>query len=127
MNGNVTLITAPSDLHKDGIRVLVFDLGQTYSSIVSDALKQYQGASDIIVYVINSQKDWSWIIDKKHKSDLIIFDAESLDLLAVGYFSAQPNSYYFGVLKSLHEANNRAIYNVENVLTLLENISNQYE
>ena len=59
-------------------------------------------------------------MDKKHKSDVIIFNADSENDLIVGYMAAQKNSYYFGNLKILNVVNNSAIYNAEQLLELLE-------
>jgi hypothetical protein len=40
--------------------------------------------------------------------------------LIIGYIAAQPQSYYFGTLRDLHLANDRAIYNTNDILSLLE-------
>ena len=125
MTDRITIVTPPDDILLDGIRILLIDLTEEQTNIVSTALKQSEN-NNIVAYLANG-KDWNWIIDKKHKSDLIIFNAESDDHIAVGYFAAQPKSVYFGILKSLHIANDRAIYTVEDIIFLLENISKKHE
>jgi hypothetical protein len=68
-----------------------------------------------------------WLMDKITKGDLIIFNASpthngAIELI-IGWVAAQPQSYYFGNLKDLHIANDRAIYSVNEILTLLEKVS----
>lgn len=124
MTEKVILVTPPDDVLQDGVRVLLVDLTQEQTNILSDALKQlspeYHTAG--VIYVWNSWSDTKtdWLIEKKHKSDFIIFNAESNNELLVGYLAAQPNSYYFGILRSLQSANNSAIYNTDQVIQLLE-------
>lgn len=122
MTDRITIVTTPDDILIDGIRILLVDLTDDQSSCVSTALTQSNVMKDVIVYLSNNI-DWDWIIDKKQKSDLIIFNAESENCILVGYLSAQPNSHYFGTLKDLYRANNRAIYTTEDIIFLLENIS----
>lgn len=123
MTDRITIVTPPDDILIDGIRILLVNLTEEQSNLVSSALKQANVNSDIIVYFSNRNKDWEWTIDKKHKSDIIIFNADDEDHISVGYFAAQSKSVYFGILKSLRMANNRAIYTVEDIIFLLENIS----
>jgi hypothetical protein len=124
MTEKVVLVTPPDDVLQDGIRVLLVDLTQDQTSILSDALKQlppdYHTTG--VIYVWNSWSDTNtdWLIEKKQKSNVIVFNAESDNQLIVGYMAAQPNAYYFGTLKSLHSANSYAIYNTDQVIQLLE-------
>ena len=122
MTDRITIVTTPDDILIDGIRILLVNLTDDQSYCVSTALKQSNVKNDIIVYLSNNI-DWDWIIDKKQKSDLIIFNSDSENSMLVGYLTAQSNSYYFGTLKDLHRANNRAIYTTEDIIFLLENIS----
>ena len=64
--------------------------------------------------------------DKKHKSDIIIFNADSDNDIVVGYLAAQTNSYYFGNLKLLSTVNRSAIYNTDQLYDLLEKLIGHY-
>lgn len=109
MNNKITLVTPPDDILLDGKRILLVDLSQDQSKIVSDSLTAID--KSVIVYIWKSGDDLDWLFDKKHKQDLLIFNAESQNELVVGYLAAQKNSYYFGILKSLQSVNKSAIYN----------------
>ena len=66
-------------------------------------------------------------LDKKIKSDLIFFNAESFLKDVVGYFSAQRKSHYFGKLLNFNLANPREVYAVEDCQSILENFLRDYE
>ena len=122
MSDKIVLVTAPDDILIDGIRLLLVGLTSEQSQTVSNALLRSENLDyPLIVYAWQSLDDRDWLIDKKIKSDIIIFNAdnETLELIN-GYMSAQPNSYYFGNLKDLHIVNKNAIYSAEDVLILLE-------
>ncbi len=126
MTDKVIIVTSPDDTTLDGIRLLLVNLSQEQGQEVSTALMNSNLEDTTVVYIWNNESV-QWLLDKKAKSDLIIFNAESNNDILVGYLSAQPKSYYFGTLKDLHLANNRAIYNAKDVLTLLEKISKNHD
>jgi hypothetical protein len=66
-----------------------------------------------------------WLLDKKTKSDIILFSADenSMSEMIIGYLAAQRNSYYFGNLRDFYKANDRSIYGVIDLLNLLNKIS----
>ena len=126
MTDKILVVTAPDDILLSGIRILHVNLTQDQSQIVSKALLDYEGNYSLINYVWKMGDRVDWFLDKVAKSNLIIFNADSpvdpgSDLI-LGWTAAQPNSYYFGNLRDLHLANNHAIYSVEDILNLLENI-----
>jgi len=129
MTDKIVIVTPPDDILTDGVRVVLFDLVDEQTAILSEALKQLQETTaNAIVYSYNSwNENIDWLIEKKQKSDLIIFNADSNNDLIVGYLAAQPNSYYFGTLKSLQAANNCAIYNTDQAIQLLETTLSKYE
>jgi hypothetical protein len=128
MTDKILVITAPDDIALDGIRILAVNLTQEQGQIISNALLQFDNFNfNIINYVWNTGNDTSWLLDKKTKSDLIIFNADVDNNTITGYLSAQPKSCYFGTLKDLRLANDRAIYTTEDVLTLLEIIVKKHE
>jgi hypothetical protein len=67
------------------------------------------------------------MLDKKHKSDHIIFNADSTNDLIIGYMSAQANSSYFGTLKLLSKVAGSAIYSIEQCKDLLSKYVGDYE
>lgn len=126
MTNRVLLVTAPDDVLVDGIRILLVDITTTQQQIISDALTLLDNSPDIVVYVWNSANDTAWLLDKKLKSDAVIFNADSENDVIIGYMAAQSNSHYFGTLKILSVVNKSTIYDTDQVLIILENKIKQY-
>ena len=131
MTDKILIVTDPDDTLLQGIRILHVELTEEQSSIVSSALLNCTLPHTIINYVWKIGNPVDYLLDKITKSDLVIFNASvpnngAIELL-IGWTAAQHNSYYFGTLKDLHRANDRAIYSVEDVLILLEKVARQYE
>ena len=127
MTDKILVVTAPDDTLIDGIRVVLVELDQEQSQIVSNALLTANTRYSIITYAWKMGDSIEWLIDKKLKSDIVIFNADSRNELITGYIAAQPNSYYFGNLKSLAKANDSAIYTTDQILTLLEKAQDYYD
>jgi hypothetical protein len=127
MSDKILVVTSPDDTLLDGIRILHVDLTQEQSQLVSTALLESATNITVINYVWQLGAPVSWLLDKKAKSDIIFFNADASVEMFVGYIAAHPNSYYFGNLRDLHLVNNRAIYNTEEIIHLLEKVSNNYE
>jgi hypothetical protein len=127
MSDKVIIVTAPDDVNVDGIRVLLVDLYQNQTHVLSQALSQLNNTPTIISYVWKNEESIDWLIDKKHKSDLIIFNADSTNDLITGYMAAQSNSYYFGTLRSLHLVNKSAITAVDHFLEAMEKLIFNHE
>jgi len=119
MTDSVILVTDPDDVQVDGLRLLLVDLNVDQNQIVSDSLARSEGFGSIVSYIWRSGDSVDWLLDKKHKSDLIIFNADSENDIIIGYMAAQKYSYYFGTLKILSPANNRNIYNADDVTKIL--------
>ncbi len=119
MTDSVILVTDPDDIQVDGLRLLLVDLNVDQNQIVSDALAQSSGFGSIVSYIWRSGDSPDWLLDKKHKSELIIFNADSENDIIIGYMAAQKYSYYFGTLKILSPVNNRNIYNADDVTKIL--------
>lgn len=118
----VIVVTSPDDVLVDGLRIILAGLTTDQQHIVSEALIQLDIDSTIIVYTWNpADNDWS--IDKKHKSDIIFFNADWEDIL-VGYLAAQPNSHYFGTLKALGKVNTSVVYDTEQVSSIIQTALN---
>lgn len=126
MTNKVLLVTAPDDVLVDGIRILLVDIVPEQQQIISDALTLLDNSPDIIVYVWNSANDTAWLLDKKLKSDAVIFNADGENDVIIGYMAAQSNSHYFGTLKILSVVNKSTIYDTDQVLIILENKIKQY-
>lgn len=121
MTSSVVLVTPPDDTTADGFRLLLVDLDVVQTKIISDCLLQLNSRAMVITYLWDhNSHDASWLLDKKLKSDLIIFNAASANQLIVGYMSAQRNSHYFGPLKTLATVNARTIYASEDCGFLLK-------
>jgi len=119
MSDHVIIVTVPDDFLPDSFRFLIYDLTENQTQIISESLLRLNKVGNIVVYSARPTDSIDWILDKKLKSDFIIFNADSLDDTMVGYFAAQRNSYYFGTLKKLNKINKSAIYSVEDVVELL--------
>jgi hypothetical protein len=126
MIDKIVLVTPPDDILVDGIRLLLVDVTIPQSQMVSSVLTQFETIPTVVAYMWSSGDSVDWLIDKKHKSDIIIFNADSDNDIVVGYLAAQPNSYYFGNLKLLSTVNRSAIYNTDQLYDLLEKLIGHY-
>lgn len=126
MTNKVILVTEPDDTLQDGLRILLVNLTNEQTQIISDALTSFTSLPTIILYVWNTSET-SWLFDKKPKSNLIIFNAESANEIIIGYMAAQKNSAYFGNLKDLSSINPQGIYNTDDCKNLLLNAIEKYE
>ncbi len=126
MSDKILVATDPDDTTLQGIRIAHVNLTSEQSSCISSALFQTTLPHNIINYVWTTGESVDWLLDKISKCNLIFFNADSPNELIAGWMAAQHNSYYFGTLRDLHLANDRVIYNSDNVLSLLESISKQY-
>jgi len=122
MNNKLSLVTAPDDISDDGLRILLVDLRPEFSTMVSKALTVLDNIPNTILYVWEDGESTEWLLDKKLKSSLVLFDAESTNRDLVGYFSAQPNSYYFGILRTLEFINKNSIFDEAQCVKLLGEI-----
>jgi hypothetical protein len=127
MADKVLVVTSPDDVLIDGYRLLVVDLDTEQSKLLSDTLLNISYNNNIILYVWNTGDNIDWLLDKKHKSNCVIFNANSENDIIIGYMAAQKNSYYIGNLKSLSRANPRTIYASEDLKNLINLNLNQYE
>lgn len=126
MSDKVILVTPPDDILVDGLRILLVDLDKNQTQLVSNALTSMSKLPTIIGYVWNENYDVEWLLDKKLKSNLIIFNANSKKDAIIGYIAAQSNSYYFGELKDLSEVNKSIIADVHELKQLLEKNIEKY-
>jgi hypothetical protein len=126
MNNTLTLVTAPDDVSDDGLRILLVDLRPEFSSIVSKAFTTLTSIPKTILYVWENSENTEWLLDKKQKSKIIFFDAESTNKELVGYFAAQPNAYYFGNLKTLGHINKNVIFDEAQCSKLLGEVVNTH-
>lgn len=122
MISSITLVTSPDDTTQDGCRVLLVDLTPEQTQFVSDALHTVENTGKVIIYIWKTGDTVEWLLDKKHKSKHIIFNADSTNDIITGYIAAQTNSSYLGTLKCLGAANNSAIYSLEQCASIFENI-----
>jgi hypothetical protein len=127
MTDKIIVVTPPDDILLDGPRLLLVNLNQEQLQAVSTAVMTLDIENHtVITFVWKLGDSVEWMLNTKLKSKIIIFNADMLgnesgDLIN-GYLLAQGNSYYFGNLKDLHMANNRVLYNSDDVKILLERI-----
>lgn len=126
MADKVLVVTSPDDVLIDAYRILVVGLNPDQSKILSDALLNVRYQGNVVLYLWEGGGP-EWLLDKKHKSNLIIFNADNENESLVGYMAAQKNSHYFGTLKFLSGANTRTIYSSEDLETLLTLIFENYD
>jgi len=126
MNNKVVLVTPPDDVLYDGVRIALVGLSTPQADMLTKALNLFDSIPMTVIYVWNSN-EVPWLIDKKHKCDLIIFNAEYQDPTLVGYLSAHTNSYYLGTLKTLGIINNRVIHDIDQLFQILEEAIKNYE
>jgi|TARA_B110000503_G_scaffold70576_1_gene109737 hypothetical protein len=122
MTDNILVVTHPDDIFVDGIRILHVGLDPEQQQLVSTALMSTDLDINIVNYVWKTDDPIDWLLDKKHKSNLILFNANGFNDTIIGYLAAHQNSYYFGTLKDLQLVNNRAIYSVDTIIDLLKNL-----
>ena len=124
MTDKIIVVTPPDDILLDGPGLLLVNLDQEQLQAVSTAVMTLDIEDHtVITFVWKLGDSIEWMLNTKLKSKIIIFNADMLDNeLINGYLLAQGNSYYFGNLKDLHMANNRVLYNSDDVKILLERI-----
>ena len=127
MSDKITIITAPDDLLSDGFRLLLVDLDREHEEIVSKIMITTESDSAIIAYIWKISDSIEWLLDKKPKSDLIIFNARSQNQTVAGYMAAQPISHYFSDLRDLNNANSRQILDLTQCQEVFENSIGKYE
>ena len=127
MTDKVLLVTAPDDTSIDAIRILLVDLVPEHTQIISDALNEFTSIPNIVTYIWRHGDAVDWMMDKKHKSHCVIFNAHSEDHIIIGYMAAQSNAHYFGTLKTFDKVNNNAIYTVNDCVSIINNLITRYE
>ena len=120
MSDKVIVATAPDDVLIDAFRLLLVDLNSVQSKTISDALLELSLDTNVVVYLWKSTDPMSWLLDKRSKANLIIFNADSANDIIVGYMAAQKKSHYFGNLKLLSGANVANLYAMEDCVVLLK-------
>ena len=127
MSDKVVVATAPDDVLIDAFRLLLVDLNSAQSKTISDALLELSLEINVVVYLWKSTDPMSWLLDKRSKANLIIFNADSANDMIVGYMTAQKRSYYFGNLKLLSGANGAVLYALEDCTYLLKASIENYQ
>lgn len=127
MNDKIFLISPPDDLPDDGLRILLVGLTTDQNELISSTLSQIEYKNKTLFYIWNVGDSISWLMDKKLKSHLIIFNAQSSHQGIVGYMAAQPNSCYLGDLRDLNIINNSVLLDKESVVDILETYIGKYE
>lgn len=127
MSDKVIVATAPDDVLIDAFRLLLVDLNSDQSKTISDALLDLSLEINVVVYLWKSTDPVSWLLDKRSKANLIIFNADSTNDIIIGYMTAQKQSHYFGNLKLLSGANGAVLYALEDCTKLLKSSIDNYQ
>ena len=120
MKNKITIITPPDDVTEDGIRILVYGCKEEQTLLISSVIYEIKECKPTIIYVCNGQDNSEWALDKKLKCSIIIFNADTEDQTMIGYLAAQPNSYYFGELRTINLVNSNRIHTKEQLQQLME-------
>jgi len=120
MNNQITLVTAPDEIYHNALRILLVDLTEEQTQAISSALMTYDTIPPVVVYVWKAGETVDWLIDKKLKSQLIVFNANSERQDISGFFAGVLNSFYFGSLKDLSVVNKRNIYSADDFKEILD-------
>lgn len=131
MKNQITLVSPPDDVLHDAVRIILVGLTQDQTQLISEALLTFDTVPPTVLYVWKQGDKIDWLLDKKPKSDLIIFNADTnpngMIEIVVGYLAAQSNSYYLGSLKDLDKANPRAIYTIDDLKEIFSIEFKKYE
>lgn len=119
---SIIIVTPPDDITLDAIRILGVNLDHNHTNILSDGLKELDFSDPILIYLWKQGDNFDWLVDKKIKSDIIIFNADINDSLT-GYLAGQKKSFYFGNLKYLHKFNNRCLYNKYDFMQIINKVN----
>lgn len=126
MTDKVVLVTYPDDVLDDAVRILLVDLTEDQSNIVSQSLTELESIPLVVAYSWKIGDRIDWLIDKTHKSQLIIFNADSDDLTLVGYYAGKLNSFYFGDIGQMQIVNRSAIFDVVQTKEILKHTFRKY-
>lgn len=116
----VYLVTAPDDVTYDSIKIICVGLDENQREIVSQTLQRFETVPTTVLYVWNNGESQEWLLEKKQKCDLIIFNANNEDKALVGYFAAHDKAYYMGELGTLSYVNNRVIHDTDECHQLIK-------
>ena len=115
----ITVVTPPDDTLITAKRILLVNLKTEHTSMVSNALFNTENQEPAVIYVWASSQNADWMLDKKIKSSVIVFDAESEDRLTTGILAADTKSYYFGTLYEYSSINKNKIVESERLIKIL--------
>mgnify|MGYP001627180221 CR=1 FL=1 len=127
MKNQITLVSPPDDVLHDAFRIVLVDLDPEQTQVISESLMTVGEIPATVVYVWSNLDSVDWLLDKKLKSNIIVFNADSQKSELIGYLASQKNAYYFGHLKDLGSLNKKAIYNTDNFKEVIKQHFEQYE
>jgi hypothetical protein len=126
MTEKLLLVTAPDDTLENGVRIAVVGLSSEHGSLVSQALGELETPPCVVTYVWNETDPIEWLIDKLHKSEIVLFNAEIENQTLAGYLASKSNAYYFGTLRSLNVVNTSVIHDLNQCKNILERTFKKY-
>lgn len=125
MSNKIVLVTSPDDLLTDGVRLCLVNLNQDQLNLLTQVLSTMQPSVSVIAYIWNPKDPYEWFIDKKIKSDVILFNALAHTHIMNGYLSAHTNCYYFGTLREVTHLYNKEVTSAEQLQSIIQRAIDQ--
>jgi hypothetical protein len=116
---SLTVVTPPDDVLIPSKRILLVNLTAEQTGIISNALLTSENQDPAVIYVWQSGQCSDWVLDKKIKSNLIVFDANAEDCLITGIMACDTKAHYFGTLFNYRSINTNAIVDIAKLKKLL--------
>jgi hypothetical protein len=116
----VYLVTAPDDVTYDSKKIICVGLDDTQREIVSQTLQRFKSMPTTVLYIWNNGESREWLLDKKQKCNIIIFNANNEDQSLVGYFAAHDNAFYMGEIGYLSRVNNKVVHDADELHKLIK-------
>ena len=126
MNNKIVLVTAPDDLLTDGVRLCLVNLNQDQLNMLTQVLSSLQTSVPVIAYIWNPKDPYDWFLDKKVKSDVILFNTQTHTQTLNGYLSAHTNCYYFGTLREVTHLYSKEITSTEQLSAIVSRAVDEF-
>lgn len=127
MTNKITMVTDPDDSQASAMRITLVSLSIEQENLVSAVLQNSELSCDIILYIWQYGNSVNWLLDKRTKSDLVIFNADMYNQIVCGFLSAFKNSYYFGTIKDIDIYNSNCLQSKEDIEKIFIKYEGIYE
>lgn len=127
MTSKIIMVTDPDDSQASAMRITLVSLSIEQENLVSAVLQNSDLSCDIILYIWQYGNSVNWLLDKRNKSDLVIFNADMYNQTVCGFLSAFKNSYYFGTIKDIDIYNSNCLQSKEDIEKIFIKYEGIYE